>query len=123
MRDVEGSVATRTLGSLVGNWWRRGQEQPTAIPVSGDSPLADDRPWHLPAQQIIAANLVFETADSLGQAVQLIDVNRPGEAQSLVARWVGQGGILPLLVRMDGRRLQGIEQFVPKKVRQFIGGP
>jgi hypothetical protein len=123
MRDVNDGLASRMLGEMVGNWWKRRQKHPAAAPGSGNPALAEDRPWHLPAQQIMATNLVFEVAGSLGQTVRLIDVNQPGRDQDLVTRWVGDGGVVPLLVRTDGRRLQGLEEFLPKKVRRFIGSP
>jgi hypothetical protein len=123
MRDVETSMGRRMLGSVVGNWWTPRVPGPSQSGVAAQAPLPDDLPWHLPPPQIQAANMVFEIADRFGRKVAVVDVNRPGQNQGLVDRWVGTSGILPLLVRSDGGRLEGIEEFVPKKVRRFIGAP
>jgi hypothetical protein len=120
MRDVETSIVGRMTGSIVGDWWRRrgGSQSATA-----SSPLAqgtDGTLWHLPPQQIQVVNLVFDIAKRTRKSVGLIDVNRPANHQELVDWWVGPEGILPLLVRSDGARLQGMEGFAPGRVRRFI---
>jgi hypothetical protein len=120
MRDVETSIVGRMAGSIVGDWWRgRGGRQS----ARASSPLAqgtDSTLWHLPPQQIQVVNLVFDIAKRTRKSVGLIDVNRPANHQELVDWWVGPEGILPLLVRSDGARLQGMEGFAPRRVRRFI---
>jgi hypothetical protein len=121
MRDVTSSLM-RVTGSIVGDWWRGrkgNQSSPTASPQSEG---VDSATWHLPPQQIQAVNLVFDIAHRMKRSVGLIDVNRPGIHQELVAWWVGPEGVLPLLVRPNGARLQGLEGFTPGKVRRFIQG-
>jgi len=54
--------------------------------------------------------------------VSIVDVNQPAGFQALVARWVGPNDVLPILVRPDGARLEGIEEFGPRRVRRFIRG-
>ena len=122
-RDVETSVFRRMVGVSVGGWWRRAQEGTARLTDSAQPRRTVDPPWHLPPQQTQCVNLVFEIARSAGRRVALVDVNRAAEHQDLVDRLVGSGGVFPLLVRRDGARLQGIEAFVPRKVRRFVGGP
>jgi len=85
-------------------------------------PLRDSRPWHLPAQQLICANMVLDAAEHAGRAVTIIDVDRPGDEQPLVERWFGPRDVIPILVRPDGGRIMGAENFSPAKVRRFIQG-
>jgi hypothetical protein len=120
MRDVEGSMALRLTGSVIGGWISGVRRQ--GSPPSGASalPSSDDSPWHLPPQQIQCVNLVLDLAKRAGRRVTLIDVNRPAGNQNLVDRWVGSNGLVPMLVRSDGARLQGLDDFVPATVRRFI---
>lgn len=121
MQDVESSVARRMVGSALGAWWSR------SVKGSGPSdtvspPSGNEAAWHLPPQQIQCANLVLDIAERLGKTVVLVDVNRPSGLEDLVHRWVGVNGVVPLLVRRDGARLQGFDEFVPGTVRRFIVG-
>src|SRR5208282_3026276 len=86
------------------------------------TPLSDQRAWHLPAQQLICANMVLDAAEHAGRAVTIIDVDRPGDQQSLVERWFGPQDVIPILVRPDGNRIMGVENFSPERVRRFIQG-
>ena len=83
-------------------------------------PLTDQRPWHLPPQQTICLDLVLEVAGQLQREVLVIDSNRPLDQKTLVDRWVGPNSVLPMLVRPDGWRLEGVENFTKAKVRQFL---
>jgi len=78
------------------------------------------RSWHLPPEQVDCINLVLQLARREGRDVTIVDVDRAEGRQDLIDRWVGADDSLPILVRPDGARLKGIEQFVPRKVRQFI---
>jgi hypothetical protein len=122
MRDVETSIVGRMTGSIVGNWWRGRSGSPSAPAGSLPTQGADSASWHLPPQQIQVVNLVFDIARRMRKSVGLIDVNRPANHRQLVDWWVGPEGVLPLLVRPDGVRLQGMEGFSPGKVRRFIQG-
>lgn len=86
------------------------------------SPLSGERPWHIPPQQIHCIDLVVDAAHQLGREVTVVDVDRPGELQGLVDYWVGPNDVMPMLLRPDGSRLRGIEAFVRRRVRRFIGG-
>ncbi len=101
----------------------RSSSPPGAVPPLGeaDPSMTDDRPWHLPPQQLRCVDLVLQLARRQRKRVTVVDVNRAGAQQPLVDRWVGANDVLPLLVRPDGARLGGVEQFVPQRVRRFLG--
>ena len=79
-------------------------------------------PWRLPPEQIHCVNTVLEMANLERTTVTVIDADRAGDHQYLVDRWVGENQVIPLLVRADGAKLGGIENFTPRKIRQFIRG-
>jgi hypothetical protein len=83
-------------------------------------PSVEEHPWHFPREVVRSINLVLDVAESRGRTVTVVDVARPGQHRSLVDRWVGPNGLLPLLVRPDGAQLEGSAEFDPKKIRQFI---
>jgi hypothetical protein len=56
----------------------------------------------------------------MGKALKVVDVNRPSGDQGLVQRWVTRETLLPLLVSPNGRRLEGIESFVPSRLKDFL---
>ncbi|MGA8710131.1 MAG: hypothetical protein WB786_02740 [Thermoplasmata archaeon] len=101
-----------------------GRLGPGGVPTPGSSfqqpPLTDARPWHLPSQQLICVNMVLEAAEHAGRAVTIVDVDRSGDQQDLVQRWFGPQDVIPLLVRPDGTRIMGVENFSPGKVRRFV---
>lgn len=121
-RDVQTSIAGRLAGSFLGGWVLGPSEAKSSASGDSQAPLPDGQPWHLPPQQVQATDMVLDVARSKGRTVTIVDVNRPAGNQSLVDRWVGPDGVLPLLVRSDGARLEGIEKFAPRKVRDFVDG-
>jgi len=69
-----------------------------------------------------------EVAAELGTTVRVIDLERPGEDAALVERYVRPESLLPLLVSPHGERLEGMDAFVPSRLRRFLseaeaGGP
>ena len=94
---------------------------PRAETAAPPSPT-EGPPWHLPRPVIRYVNLVLESADRQGRTVTVVDVDRPEGRQDLVERWVGPADVMPILVRPDGARLSGIEQFTAPKVRKFLRG-
>jgi hypothetical protein len=122
-RDVVTSIGARLVGSVIPSTWfqRRGaaaQGPPRSPPPEG----AEE--WHVPRQEVSTVNLVVELAHDSGRAVTLVNVNGRGD-QELTQRWVTVQDVLPMLVRPDGARLVGMEQFGPGSLREFLraGGP
>jgi hypothetical protein len=81
-----------------------------------------DEPGPFPPDQVLCAQRVLDRAKKLRRTVQLVDVNRPGEARALVQRFVAATDVLPILVRPDGARLIGTESFDPRSIREFLAG-
>jgi hypothetical protein len=73
-----------------------------------------------PPDQVMCAQRVLDLAKKAGRAVRLVDVNQPGDDRPLVAQYVGEADLLPLLVRSDGARLEGVEAFTSEAVRTFL---
>ncbi|HEY1198813.1 MAG TPA: hypothetical protein VGG32_08845 [Thermoplasmata archaeon] len=123
-----------TFGRVVEAFFPFGARTPISLsahppgdipPAMGEAqpPLTDSRPWHLPPQQVQCAEMVLKIARREQRRVTVVDVNRASVHQDAVDRWVGPNDVLPLLVRPDGSRLEGIEEFAPQKIRRFIGRP
>ncbi len=77
-------------------------------------------PWHLPLEQRRCLAMVGSLAEPLHRAVKVVDVNRPEGDRELVARWVSEETLLPSLVAPDGRRLDGLDSFLPNRVRALL---
>lgn len=89
-------------------------KNPEVVPARGDVR------WHYPVEQRMCVQLVVNLAESMGKALKVVDVNRPSGDQGLVQRWVTRETLLPLLVSPNGRRLEGIESFVPSRLKDFL---
>ena len=94
-----------------------------ARPAAGPSMGASSGSPAWPADQVMCAQRVLDVARKAGRTVRLVDVNRPGDDRPLVERYVGEADLLPLLVRSDGARLEGVEAFAPSIVRAFLAHP
>jgi hypothetical protein len=121
LRQSTVSGLTRAVGAVVplGVVMKSPQGPPTD---SGTVPSQSSRGtrWHLPPEQVHCINTVLEVAEQEDRQVAIVDVDRSDGRPDLVARWVGPDDVLPLLVRPDGARLQGIENFSPRTVRRFV---
>ena len=104
-------------------WRRERRRRSSGSAYPGPPPLPEEGPWHFPRKAAASVSLVCESASRAGRHVTFIDVNRPGVYQELVRRWVGANDVFPLLIRSDGSRLEGIENFTPRNVRAFVTGP
>jgi hypothetical protein len=76
--------------------------------------------WHLPREAVASVNLVTHIVRRNGRSLTVVDVNRRSGQRALVDRWVTPNTVLPLLVRADGARLEGCDEFIPKRVRRFV---
>jgi len=103
-------------------WWRDRKRKPSAGPSAGGPTPSDEMPWHLPPQVLASVQLVCDLVSQAGKHVTLVDVNRSGGQLELVRRWVGDNDVFPLLIRTDGSRVEGIENFTARKIRTFVTG-
>jgi len=104
--------------------WRRDRHRrATDVATTGGPTLPEEEAWHLPREMGAAVDIVCESASRVGEHVTLVDVNRPGVYRDLVRRWVREDDVFPLLVRADGTRLEGMENFTAHKIRAFLASP
>jgi hypothetical protein len=78
--------------------------------------------YEFPGEVGRCVRMAVELAKSTSTALRVIDITRPGDAGDLIQRWVTPETLFPLLVAPDGRRLEGIDWFVPSIVRKFYRG-
>jgi hypothetical protein len=126
--ELEG-VSTSLWGRVVGfatfntsTWWPNSSTRSTD-PAASSSGGKGKQDWHIPRAQNQCAQLAVDMARERGLRVMVVDVNHAGSLAELVTHWVSADDLLPLLVRPDGSRLQGEEEFVPRRIRAFLRGP
>lgn len=78
------------------------------------------RRWDYPPDISECLRVTVSVATSLDKPVRLVDVSHPGADWELVDRLVSAETLLPLLVAPDGRRLEGLDSFVPSRVKEFL---
>jgi hypothetical protein len=122
LRDVETSVFRRAAGVLVGGAIVGAPSEHRDGELRRDPTAPAPVPWHLPAPQAQCAAIVLEIAHTTGVSVTVLDINLASSPREVIDRWVRPDDLLPLLVRGDGVRLQGLEEFVPGKIRRFLRG-
>jgi len=123
LRDVGAAVFGRFAGVMMGEAVVGPPNEKTHFETVREPPPEGQEPWHLSREQNQAVQLVQDIAARLHTTLVVVDVNRAGDRRDLVERWVGTDDLLPLLVRSDGSRLEGLEQFLPELVRSFLRGP
>jgi hypothetical protein len=123
LRDVETSVFNRFTGVMLGGAIAGTPAERHDRKRPAPDPFHETPGWHLPSSQQQCALLVLSVAPRTGWAVNVVDVNRPGEQRGLVERWVRPTDVFPFLLRPDGARLEGQEQFNPATLRRFLRRP
>lgn len=78
------------------------------------------RPNAFPADHVMCALQLSKAAKRLGRTVKIVDVNQPGDDRTLVLRFVGPDDVLPIAVRSDGTRLEGVESFGSGSLQDFL---
>lgn len=119
--DPEKNVVTSIVGRMVGQGLLRIVSPPgNRISGSAAAPAAEKDAWHVSRQGMNCVKVVLEVAERAKRHVTLVNVNDPGDQAALVARWVREDDVFPVLVRPDGGRLVGSEQFEPADIRRFL---
>ncbi len=72
----------------------------------------------LVARQCI--RLVLDVANKKQWSVQVVDLSQQKGAESQIQASFGYDVHLPVLVRPDGARLMGEEEFTPGRIRKFL---
>jgi hypothetical protein len=123
LKDVQSPLTRMFIGSGLPGW-RREQDQVDAsnrlIALRAAADGSGD--FIVPADQAECVREVGRIAEEERTTVTVVDVNRPGNGQALVDKWVDSNDVFPLLVRSDGAKLVGADQFVTGKIRRFLRG-
>jgi hypothetical protein len=77
-------------------------------------------PGYLSREMLGILKLVTELAQKARASLTSIDVSVPGENAELVRKWYGADDVLPMLVGPDGSKMEGLVEFTPSRVREFI---
>lgn len=75
---------------------------------------------NFPGEQGRSVRLALDIGESLGRTVRVIDLSHPGDDQELATRYARGEPLLPLLVAPSGRRLEGLDRFVPAQLKRFF---
>jgi hypothetical protein len=123
LKDVQSPYIRLFMGAGLPNWKKKREQSAEADSLVGLEPAEGGQPeLRIPADQVGCIRDVARIARAEGTTVRIVDVNRAELNQALVDRWVGPNDVLPVLVRADGAKLVGAEQFVPRKIQRFIRG-
>lgn len=80
-------------------------------PVSGTELTADEE---------AAVQLVWKLVGEKGKSVHIVDVGKESALRRFIQEHLHHLRRFPVLVRPDGRRLEGIEEFTPEKLENFL---
>ena len=116
---IAGSVLSRAGAAFKDRRFGFSENRPRTNDLE-QPPSSGQPPWRLPPSQAACLDIVLEAAKRQQRTVLVVDVDRPGEHRDLVNRYLGPDDVLPLLIRPDGARLEGEEEFTSTKVRKFI---
>jgi len=111
--EYNSTSITSRLKSMVlptGRSVEKGDAHPPAPPGADE----------LPRQQAFCVRLVLDIARRVGCPVHVVDVSRPSALHEVLETPPGETEGFPVLVRPDGARLSGEEEFTPGRVRQFL---
>ncbi|HTW39252.1 MAG TPA: hypothetical protein VMF04_00075 [Thermoplasmata archaeon] len=99
------------------------QPSSSALSASSRQTIAPQFPVHLPPEQIHCVNWVLEEALREHRHVTIVDVNQASTPAEFVRQWVTPDEIYPILIRPDGQRLEGVENFDLRSLREFLRPP
>jgi hypothetical protein len=83
----------------------------------GHKPILDEE---LPEQEVEATRLVFQVLHQRRRTVHVVDVGRQSSFHRFIEEHLHHLREFPVLVRPDGRRLEGCREFTPEKLEQFL---
>ena len=89
------------------------------VSAGGHEP-ADELPGQVYGAQAEMARMVLDIALKCQVSVKVVDVDNSGADLALVQKWVSPVEDLPILLKLDGSRIQGSESMVPVKVAEFL---
>jgi len=83
----------------------------------GNKPIFDEE---LPAEEIEATRNVFEAAHAKHRTVHVVDVARESPLREYISEHLHHLKSFPVLMRPDGRRLEGCANCTPEKLEKFL---
>jgi len=92
-------------------------------PSMGESPPPPSRVdirGYLPPEMVGCSKMVTDILERDGEQLTLVDVSREEVRPDLISRYFGPDNVLPMLVGPDGRKLEGLVEFTPKRIRKFV---
>ncbi len=106
---------------------RTSSHEPARLTERGDASsdwsiqvLGEDTEWHVPSGLVASVELVIDVARRERRPLTIVNVDRPGEALPIVDRFVRPSDVFPVLVRADGERLAGEQEFTRSGLRRFL---
>lgn len=74
----------------------------------------------LPEDEIAATRAVFQAAHAKGRTVHVIDVGRESAVREFISEHLHHLKSFPVLMRPDGRRLEGCASCTPENLEKFL---
>jgi len=87
----------------------------------GDDPDAPVE-WHITPDIAVCVRKVTDLVRKHHQTLRIVDIERPGSYREQVLEFMLGSHSFPILVRPDGRRLEGIEEFKESTIESFLMG-
>jgi hypothetical protein len=83
----------------------------------GGKPVMDEE---LPEEEVEATRAVFRAAHAKGRTVHVVDVGRESSIRRYISEHLHHMTDFPVLMRPDGRRLDGCANCTPEKLEKFL---
>jgi hypothetical protein len=83
----------------------------------GNKPIFDKE---LPEDEARATRVVFETAHAKHRTVHVVDIGRESALREYIEEHLHHLKSFPVLMRPDGRRLEGCANCTPEKLEKFL---
>jgi hypothetical protein len=83
----------------------------------GNKPILDKE---LPEEEVEATRAVFQAARAKGRTVHVVDVGRESALREYISEHLHHLKAFPVLMRPDGRRLEGCANCTPEKLEKFL---
>jgi hypothetical protein len=83
----------------------------------GGKPIFDDQ---LPQDEVEATRNVFQAAHAKRRTVHVVDAGRETPLREYISEHLHRLKSFPVLIRPDGRRLEGAANCTPEKLEKFL---
>lgn len=83
----------------------------------GNKPIIEEG---LSPEDVEAMHLVLRLVQEKGKTLHIVDVGKESAFRRVIGEHLHHLRRFPVLVRPDGRRLEGVEQFTEEKLESFL---